>query len=131
MIKKRDLKKIIKQIEVLINDVAQLEGPIYFTPMMLNEVILILGKQPVILPTMSMSQIPDEDKWLDLSNTTLRNCCVADLRLIRAMLIGIYNNYTNYTEKNKIMTFANNAFTTLTPIVTQAFNSIKPFLYQL
>ena len=131
MIKKQDLKKIIKQIEVLINDVAQLDGPIYSTPMMLNEVILILGKQPVILPTMSMSQMPDEDKWLDLSNTTLRNCCVADLRLIRAMLIGIYNNYTNYTEKSKIMTFANNAFTTLTPIVTRAFNSIKPFLYQL
>lgn len=88
----------------------------------------MLGKNPKIIPAMSIEHLPEEDRFIDLTNTRLRGCCVGDLLLIKAMLIGVLNNYSNYKDKNKIAEFAQDAFIKLTPVIIQSLNQVSKLI---
>lgn len=124
MIKKKELKNMINHIDDLINLVREDNGPIYPTTLVLHEMILTLGKRPKIVPEMSMKNLPEEDKFVDSTNIKVRNCCIGDLLLIKAMLVGIFNNFSNYKEKSKIAEFAQDTFIKLTPIAIQSFGQL-------
>ena len=128
MIKKKELKNMINHIDLLIKEVNQKNGPIYSTTLILNRTILMLGKRPKIVPTMSMENLPEEDKFLDLSNVTLRNCCIGDLILIKSMLIGVFNNFANYKNESKIIEFTQDTIVKLAPIAIQSLNQLYKIL---
>lgn len=105
MIKKKDLLKLINSISVSIKQVEQLETPPFRVKDRLEEVILLLGKKPAIIPIMDTDNLSEEDEILDMSNVYVRRLCIGDLVKIRTMLFGIYYNYSDYKSENKILKF--------------------------
>lgn len=81
------------------------------TTHLLNYCILCIGKKPHVLPQMSLKKYENEN--IEKDNIQVKISIENDLFLIKAMLIGVLNNYNNYKDKSRFSSFAIELGTTI------------------
>lgn len=127
MIKKKELKNLINMIDKEIkrtqNDNTHRVIP---TTHLLNYCILCIGKTPHILPQMSLTRFSGET--IDEDDIQIRRAVENDLLLIKAMLLGILNNYNNYKDRSKFGEFAKSVIIELSTIAIQSAVSLAKII---
>ena len=105
------------------NELDEVEhGANYFvnTTHILAYCILTIGKQPHLIPEMTLPQLSAMD--LSDDDIRIRQAIKEDLRLIVAMICGIYNNYNNYKDKSKFGEFCKSAVETIKYLAGNAWS---------